>query len=261
MLLNAPEAAGLDLSHWKVVVGGSAMPRGLALAASQRGIRVFAGYGLSETCPVMTLADISGIDGVGTDDATIGRRCAAGKAAAMVDLRVVDAQMNDIPRGGETTGEIVVRAPWLTQGYAGNETGSAALWKSAYLHTGDVGYLDERNSLHITDRMKDVIKSGGEWVSSLELEDIVSRCDGVAEVAAIGVFDPQWGERPLLIVVRSDPGLSAASVLSSIRAEIERGRVSKWALPERVEFVDSLPRTSVGKLDKKAMRELFGGSN
>ncbi|MGD8348483.1 MAG: fatty acid--CoA ligase [Gammaproteobacteria bacterium] len=258
MLLAAPEAADIDLSGWKVVIGGSAMPRGLALAAAQRGIAAFTGYGLSETCPVLTTADMSGSVEVTTDDASIARRCVTGQPMPMVDLRVVDAQMNDLPRGKEHCGEVVVRSPWLTQGYTGDEDGSAALWNSGYLHTGDVGYLDEDGSLHITDRIKDVIKSGGEWISSLQLEDVVSRCDGVAEVAAIGIPDDRWSERPLILVVRSDPGLEADSLMGAIRAEVERGQLSDWAVPARVEFVDALPRTSVGKLDKKAMREIFG---
>jgi fatty-acyl-CoA synthase len=213
---------------------------------------------LSETCPLLTMADMSGITEVDTGDAGVARRCVTGKPVGMVELRVVDARMNEIPRGGAASGEIVVRAPWLTQGYAGDQPGSQALWESGYLHTGDVGYLDDGGSLHITDRLKDVIKSGGEWISSLQLEDIVSRCDGVAEAAAIGVADHRWGERPLLIVVRAKPELSAEQVLASIRAEVDGGRLSKWALPERVEFVDALPRTSVGKLDKKALRGLYG---
>ena len=258
MLLAAPEADAVDLSSWKVVIGGSAMPQGLARAAAERGIAAWTGYGLSETCPLLTMADMSGITEVDTGDAGVARRCVTGKPVGMVELRVVDARMNDIPRGGAASGEIVVRAPWLTQGYAGDQPGSQALWESGYLHTGDVGYLDEQGSLHITDRIKDVIKSGGEWISSLELEDIVSRCDGVAEAAAIGIADDRWGERPLMIVVRADPELSAEQVLASIRAEVDSGRLSKWALPERVEFVDALPRTSVGKLDKKALRGLYG---
>jgi len=259
MLLSAPEAEKTDLSHWKVVIGGAAMPRALALAAAERGIAAFTGYGLSETCPVLTTADMSGSVEVTTDEASITRRCVTGIPMPMVDLRVVDAGNNDIPRGGGVSGEVVVRAPWLTQGYTGDEDRSAALWDSGYLHTGDVGYLDEDGSLHLTDRMKDVIKSGGEWISSLQLEDIVSRCDGVAEAAAIGIPDAHWTERPLILVVRSDPGLEAGPVLAAIRAEVEHGRLSEWAVPERVEFVDALPRTSVGKLDKKAMRVLFGG--
>jgi fatty-acyl-CoA synthase len=261
MLLNAHEAAATNLSRWKVVIGGSAMPRGLARAAAERGVAAYAGYGLSETCPVLTMADMSGVDEVSTDDETVARRCLTGKPVGMVELRVVDAQMNDIPKGGSLTGEVVVRAPWLTQGYSGDEQASQALWDSGYLHTGDVGYFDERGLLHVTDRIKDVIKSGGEWISSLELEDIVSRCAGIAEAAVIGVPDSHWGERPLVVAVRFDAGVEAAQVLDTIRAEVEQGRLSQWALPERVEFVDALPRTSVGKLDKKALRASYVGAD
>jgi len=259
MLLTAPESAATDLSRWKVVIGGSAMPRGLARAAAERGIAAWTGYGLSETCPVLSMADMSGIAAVDSDEASVARSCVTGKPVGMVELRVVDTQMNDVARGGAASGEIVVRAPWLTQGYTGNDEGSRALWASGYLHTGDVGYLDDDGSLHITDRIKDVIKSGGEWISSLELEDIVSRCAGVAEVAAIGIRDDHWGERPLLIVARSNPELTADDVLAAVQSEVEGGRLSQWAVPDRVEFVAALPRTSVGKLDKKALRALYAG--
>ena len=151
-----------------------------------------------------------------------------------------------------------MRAPWLTQGYTGNRQGSEALWQGGYLHTGDVGFIDKYGSLQITDRIKDVIKSGGEWISSLELEDIVSRCDGVAEVAAFGIPDQQWGERPMLVIVQQKAAmLTINTVQDAIRKQVEQGRLSKWAIPERVEFVESLPKTSVGKMDKKVMRVMY----
>jgi fatty-acyl-CoA synthase len=260
MLLSAPEAAQADLSNWKVIIGGSALPRGLAKTALERGINVFTAYGLSETCPFLTTADLSGVDEVTTDDETIARRCKTGQPTVMVDLRVVDSEMNDLPRDGVSTGEVVVRAPWLTQGYCGNQESSEALWQGGYMHTGDVGYIDETGSLQITDRMKDIIKSGGEWISSLELEDIVSRCAGVGEVAAIGIRDERWGERPMLLVTRSpavEDMISEADILTVIHQRVEIGELSKWATPERIEFVSELPRTSVGKLDKKAMRAIY----
>ncbi|MCP4333644.1 MAG: fatty acid--CoA ligase [Gammaproteobacteria bacterium] len=260
MLLTAPEAAKIDLCGWKVVVGGSALPQGLAQVATQRGINLFTGYGLSETGPVMTMADMAGVYAV-DPDADVAVRCKTGKPMLMVDLRVVDTKMRDIPRGGSITGEVVVRAPWLTPGYAGNPEGSEQLWQGGYLHTGDVGYLDEGGSLMITDRMKDVIKSGGEWISSLELENIVSACTSVAEVAAIGIGDDRWGERPMLAVVGS-PGAAHEAVVSeamaAVQAGVDAGQFPKWALPERVEVLDELPRTSVGKLDKKRLRALYG---
>ncbi len=261
MLLSAPEADQTDLSHWKVIIGGSALPKGMARAALERGINVFTAYGLSETCPFVTVADLSGTPEVTTDDDTIERRCKTGKPTVMVDLRVVDSEMNDVPRDGNSTGEVVIRAPWLSQGYTRNPEGSEDLWEGGYMHTGDVAYIDEGGSLQITDRMKDVIKSGGEWISSLELEDIVSRCEGVDEVAAFGVPHERWGERPMLVVVKAaddQSSLSVESIQNAVRDEVDQGILSKWAIPERIEFVDEIPKTSVGKLDKKVLRVMYG---
>jgi fatty-acyl-CoA synthase len=255
MLLQADPAQSIDLSHWKVVIGGSALPHGLAASALARGINVFAAYGLSETCPLLTVAQI---DPDHADDLTA--RCRAGWPAPMVDLRIVDDNMVDVPRDGATTGEIVARAPWLTEGYVGNEQASAELWRGGYLHTGDVGRFDDFGRLLITDRIKDVIKSGGEWVSSLTLESLVSSCDDVAEVAAIAVPDVKWGERPLLLVVPVNAAASDrldTAIRQLLEAEIAAGRLSKWAMPERIEIVAEIPKTSVGKLDKKAMRQRY----
>jgi len=260
MLLTAPEAEEVDLSRWKVIIGGSALSQGLALTALEYGINVYAGYGMSETCPILTIAELAGVDKVTTDDESVTRRCKTGQPSVLVDLRVVDSNMNDVPRDGTSTGEVVVRSPWLTQGYTGNPDGSEELWKDGYMHTGDVGYIDETGSLQITDRMKDIIKSGGEWISSLELEDIVSRCAGVSEVAAIGIEDERWGERPMLLVTRSadvEDMITEDDIFKAIRQRVDIGEISKWATPERIEFVHDLPRTSVGKLDKKAMRATY----
>lgn len=261
MLLAAPEADRVDLSNWKVIIGGAALSQGLAKNALEHGINVFSAYGLSETCPILTAAELPGVDEVTTDDETIAQRCKTGQPIYLVELRVVDSNMNDLPADGASTGEVVIRAPWLTQGYSGNPDGSEALWKGGYLHTGDVGYIDATGSLQIVDRMKDIIKSGGEWISSLELEDIVSRCAGVSEVAAIGIEDERWGERPMLLITRSPEVtdiIDKEDILKVIRQRVNIGELSKWATPERIEFVSELPRTSVGKLDKKAMRATYG---
>ncbi len=261
MLLSAPEADQTDLSHWKVIIGGSALPKGMARAALERGINIFTAYGLSETCPFITVADLSGTQEVTTDDDTINRRCKTGQPTVMVDLRVVDSNMNALPHDGKSTGEVVVRAPWLTQGYTRNPESSETLWEGGYMHTGDVGYIDEGGSLQITDRMKDIIKSGGEWISSLELEDIVSRCHGIGEVAAFGIPDKRWGERPMLVVVKAadDPGsINVEFIQNAVREEVDKGILAKWAIPERIEFVDTIPKTSVGKLDKKVLRAMYG---
>ena len=253
MLLDHPDCQRTDLSRWKVIIGGAALPRSLQDRANAAGISLHAAYGMSETCPFLTVADLS------SDDPDL---CAqTGYPGPLVDLRVVTPDMADVPNDGKTTGEVVVRSPWLTQGYIGDPEASDALWGNGYLHTGDVGYMRENGSLQITDRLKDVIKSGGEWISSLELEDIVSRCDGVHEVAALGIPDARWGERPMIVVVKADPVLCEADIRSTIEAEVDQGRLSKWAIPERIVFADELPKTSVGKVNKKAMRSIYGDTS
>ncbi|WP_127900322.1 fatty acid--CoA ligase [Solirhodobacter olei] len=258
MLLAAPEVDEVDLTGWRVIIGGSALPEGLAAAAAARGVDVMSGYGMSETCPLLTTSDTAAMEA----GATIGQRTATGIAAPMVELRVVDGEMRDMPPGRTSPGEVVVRAPWLTMGYLKDAEKTADLWRGGYLHTGDVGYLDADGTLHITDRIKDVIKSGGEWISSLDLENIASVVPGVAEVAAIGLPDPKWGERPCLVVALT-PGARIETVEAGLRAAVEEairgGHLSKWAAPDRVEVVDALPKTSVGKLDKKEMRARLSG--
>ena len=252
MLLAAPEAAEADLGRLKMVIGGSALPHGLAVAAMARGIDIYAGYGLSETCPVLTFAHL--------DPAMPGdldARIMAGRPLPLVDLKVVDEAMSEQPRDGASTGEVVVRAPWLNAAYLKSPEATEALWRGGYLHTGDVGHIGKDGSLRITDRMKDVIKSGGEWVSSLELESIASEVEGVAEVAAIGMPDPKWGERPLLLVVARE-GVEEKAISAGIEAAIEAaigaGDLMKWARPDEIRLVDGIAKTSVGKIDKKAIR-------
>ena len=259
MLLSSPVAGGIDLSGWKVVVGGSAMSAGLARAALDRGIDVFGGYGMSETGPVLTLAQLERPSLALPDDAQIELRCKAGRPLPLVDLRVVDESMRPLPPDGASTGEVVVRAPWATNGYLKDRGGSDALWRGGYLHTGDIGHLDGDGYLRITDRLKDVIKSGGEWISSIEIEDIVSRCEGVAEAAAIGIPDARWGERPLVLVVPGDPEHppEESAIRGEVRAAADRGQVNRWAVPDRILLVDSLDKTSVGKIDKKRLRARY----
>jgi len=257
MLLSNPLANEIDLSGWRVVIGGSSLPWGLTETAMDLGIDVYGGYGLSETCPVITLAQLdSGVLG-GARETELYYRCKAGRALPMVEIRVVDEQMNDVPRDGKATGEVVLRSPWLTQGYLKSPEKSEELWRGGYLHTGDIGNVDEEGYLKITDRLKDVIKSGGEWISSLALEDIVSSHPAVSEVAAIGIPDDKWGERPMLIIVlseRAGEDVDAETITRHVAGYVASGDISRWAIPDRIEFVDAIAKTSVGKIDKKALR-------
>jgi fatty-acyl-CoA synthase len=260
MLLSSPAAEKLDLSGWKVVVGGAAMPKGLARRALALGIDVFTGYGLSESGPLLCLSQVDRKTFSAGGDEHLSKRCKSGRPSPLVELKVVDEDGNEQPWDGAATGEVVARAPWLTPGYLKDQEGSQQLWRGGYLHTGDIATRDAEGYLQVTDRIKDVIKSGGEWISSLELEDIISQIEGVSEVAAIGVPDEKWGERPLVLIVPT-PGytgaLSEAAVKERVRAEVDRGRISRWAEPDRVELVETIEKTSVGKIDKKLLRRKY----
>ncbi len=253
MLLSAPGVAEIDLSRWKVLIGGAALSDGLALQARARGIDVHAAYGMSETCPFVTVADMA----CSQASADIAVRTATGRPAPLVEVRVVDEKMNDIPHDGRSTGEVITRAPWLTDGYLKNSAGTEELWRGGWLHTGDVGHMSANGTLRITDRLKDIIKSGGEWVSSLTLENLVSTVPGLQEVAAVGIPDSRWGERPVLVTVILGEVSVEQDLRNCLDRAIDAGIIPKWAAPDRIYQVDSLPRTSVGKIDKKLIRKLL----
>ena len=258
MVLNAPEAEAVDFNGWKMTIGGSALPVALAVQARARGIDLFSGYGMSETGPVLTLAQLSAEYAESGEEEQIDVRCRSGRPAPLVDIRVVDADMNNLPNDGVTTGEVVARAPWLTQGYFRDPEQSEELWRGGYLHTGDLGYFDASGYLKVTDRIKDVIKSGGEWISSIYLEDIALQHDNVSEAAAIGIADEKWGERPLVLVVPRQGELDSEAVRSKFLQAASDGLISKWAVPDQIKVVDTIQKTSVGKIDKKYLRTQFG---
>jgi fatty-acyl-CoA synthase len=258
MLLSHPKSQEVDFNGFSITIGGSALSTGLAAAARARGMNIFGGYGLSETCPFLTTASPHPILGKLEGDADLNIRCKAGAPSPLVELRIVDANMRDVPEG--TAGEIVARAPWLTLGYSNNEAASHELWAGGYLHTQDIGYFD-RGYLKIVDRIKDVIKSGGEWVSSLKIEDLISTHPAVAECGVIGVSDEKWGERPLaLVVAKRGAKIEPDDIRSHVMVSADNGLIPKYAVPERILIVDSIARTSVGKIDKKKLREQYAGA-
>ncbi len=255
MLMASPDFARIDLSNWKVIIGGAALPKKMCQAAKAKGIDIFTGYGMSETCPVLTLGHVGNEEL--SDEADTEIRCKTGRPLPLTQIRVVDEDMNDVPADGESVGEIVVRSPWLTQGYLKDSRNSETLWKGGYLHTGDVATKNENNYISITDRMKDVIKVGGEWLSSLELEDIINLYPQVAEVAVIGIQDDKWGEKPLALIVLSGEGEQPKEkdIINHVKSFIDKGLMTKLALLMKVEYVETIDKTSVGKINKKELRK------
>ena len=257
MLLNSPVINTIDLSGWKVIIGGSALPKGLCQAALKHNINIYSAYGMSETCPLLTAAILKPhmLDWSQEDQVPI--RCRTGLAIPNVQLEVVDHDGKPLPHDGETTGEVVVRTPWLTQGYTKEPEKSEELWRNGWLHTGDVGFIDTEGYLQITDRLKDVIKTGGEWISSLTLEDIISQHEAVSESAVIGVKDEKWGERPMALVVLKEAfkgKVTEDALKAYFKKFADDGTIPKYGIPEKIAIVETIAKTGVGKIDKKVLR-------
>lgn len=260
MLLNSPVIDKIDLSGWKVIIGGSALPKGLCQAALKHNINIYSAYGMSETCPLLTAAMLKPHMLDWPIEEQVGVRCRTGFAIPNVQLEIVDHEGKPMPHDGETTGEVVVRTPWLTQGYLKEPEKSEELWRNGWLHTGDVGYIDKEGYLQITDRLKDVIKTGGEWISSLTLEDIVSQHEAVSESAVIGIKDEKWGERPMALVVlkESFKGKVTDDDLKAYFMKFaDNGTIPKYGVPEKIAIVETIAKTGVGKIDKKVLRASY----
>lgn len=261
MVLNSPEAQGVDFNHWKILIGGSGMPRVLAQKALDRNIDVYCGYGMSESCPLLTLAQVKTdtlAQSENPQEKELDLRLTQGMPILMAQVRIVDQDMNTVPADGVSVGEVVVRTPYLTAGYHNNPQASAELWRGGWLHTGDIGRFDDHGYLHLVDRQKDVIKSGGEWISSIQLEDLISQHSSVREVAVIGIEDPKWGERPLALIVLNDLEVITIDELKAhLRVFVGLGELPSFAVPDCYLFVSTLAKTSIGKLDKKQLRNDF----
>lgn len=247
------DATGEAPEHLKVVtIGGSAAPRAMIERLMKMGIRVNHAWGMTETSPIGTMGAPSYDWDALSFEAQVDQVCRQGRVPYGVELRVVDDAGLLQPRDGVSSGRLQVRGPWIIKQYFQDESGPC-IDADNWFDTGDVAVIHPDGVMQITDRAKDVIKSGGEWISSVELENAAVGCPGVAEAAAIGIPHPRWDERPILLVVRkADSAVSAEEVHAYLAA-----RVAKWWLPDEIHFVDSLPHTATGKLLKTAIRERY----
>jgi fatty-acyl-CoA synthase len=250
MLLAHVRAHGADLSSLRVVpCGGSAVPHALQEAYDKElGVRIVQAWGMTETSPLGSVAHPP----AGTPEADSWRyRDTAGRIIAGVEARLVGPDGTVLPHDGEAVGEIEARGPWVTGSYYKDD--DPAKFHDGWLRTGDVGTIDRLGFVTLTDRAKDVIKSGGEWISSMELENALMAHPAVAEAAVIGVPDEKWGERPLAtVVLKPDASVTAAELRHFLA-----GKVPRWQLPERWSFITEVPKTSVGKFAKTRIREAY----
>ncbi len=248
-LLRYADTHDVDISSLtNAACGGSAVPRQLMRDYEERhGVNVFQAWGMTETSPVASYSRPD--ESAGHDEAYWDQRAKQGKPLPWVQTRLVDDDGAELPWDGESSGELEVRGPWIAARYFDDESG-AERFHDGWLRTGDIASIDEHSFIQITDRSKDVIKSGGEWISSVELENEVMAHPDVIEAAVIAKPDEKWAERPLCcVVLREGAQLSAEDLLEHLR-----GRVAKWWLPDEFAFVAEVPKTSVGKFDKKVLR-------
>ncbi|MEM6773815.1 MAG: long-chain fatty acid--CoA ligase [Pseudomonadota bacterium] len=253
-LLREDDQAGLDLSCFRAIIsGGSAVPSSMIEAARDRwSVPVIQGWGMTETSPMCVLShppkDLGGLDE--TD-----WRIKSGRPVPGIEVRVMAPNGDRLPDDGGSIGELQLRGAWVTGSYLHAQ--SDAFTRDGWLRTGDMGHVDEKGFVQLTDRTKDVIKSGGEWISSVDLEDALLKHPSVSEVAVIATADERWQERPLaLVVARSDAAVSAGE-LRAFLAE----RVAKFWIPEYWCFTDQIVKTSIGKIDKKALRDMNGAGD
>jgi fatty-acyl-CoA synthase len=239
-----------DMSSVRLVIcGGSAVPHALQAAfAEEFGVRIVQAWGMTETSPLASVANVP--PGVGEEEAW-GYRDSQGRLICAVEARLAGDGGAVLPSDGEAVGEIEVRGPWVTASYYKDD--DPGKFHDGWLRTGDVGTLDQQGFIRLTDRAKDVIKSGGEWISSMALENVLMSHPDVAESAVIGVEDEKWGERPLAAIVLR-PG---ADVSADKLREFLSGSVPRWQLPERWCFIAEIPKTSVGKFSKRQMRDAY----
>ncbi len=250
------ELDGRDLSSLdRIVCGGSAVPRALSEAYREKiGLPLLQAWGMTETSPLGSVCRIKSTLADGSEDELADLRASIGIPVALVDARIVETGGDqELPRDGEASGELQVTGPWIAAGYYEDERSSSSFTEDGWLRTGDVATIDEHGYMRLVDRTKDLVKSGGEWISSVELENEIMAHPKVREAAVIGISDEKWGERPLACVVCEEgEDLSADDVRSFLD-----GRVAKWWIPDSYEFIDEVPKTSVGKFSKKDLRERF----
>ena len=254
MLISNPDSAKiLSDNHMKITVGGGALTKGLAEKARSMGIETVVGYGMSESAPLLTLSTFTKRIRAMEDSERTEYRIKSGIPVSLVDLRVINREGKDVPWDSKTIGEVIARSPWLTDGYVKDREATEKLWKNGWMHTGDLGVIDNYGYLSIVDRERDAVKSGGEFIPTLILEDLISTAKGVNEVAVIGKKDEKWGERPVAFLSASKD-FDLDELKKHLETYITAGRIAKFWLPDDYIIVQDFERTSTGKIDKKPLR-------
>ncbi len=257
-LINCPNIQDIDLSRWKVVVGGAPLTPAVCRTALDSGINLCSVYGMAETGPLLAAAVLKPHMADWPKEKQVEVLCRTGLPAPLVDMEIMDVLGNPLPHDGKSIGEVVVRAPWLTQGYTRDPERSKRLWSDGWLHTGDIGFIDTEGYLQLTNRTRDAIKTGGEWIPSHELERIIAQHEAVSEVAVTAIPDEKWGEKPMALVVLKPAfkdSVSESDLRDFCKRHVREGALHAYAIPEKIALVDTIPRSSVGKVSKRMLRQ------
>ena len=239
----------------RVIIGGAALTKGLYTAAKKSNIRTVAGYGLSETAPILSVAVLNQHSRELNNEMQEELAMKAGIPAPLVEIKIIDRNGKDVTDSHEI-GEITARCPYLTSEYYKDPDATKKLWKDGWLHTGDIGYIDEHGYLNISDREKDSVKSGGEFIPTLIIEDVISLFGKIKEVAVIGKKDEKWGERPVAFYTAEEE-IDLDKMREFLMKFVEQRRIEKFWIPEEFIKIDSFTKGYTGKIDKKALRELL----
>jgi fatty-acyl-CoA synthase len=236
----------------RTVIGGSACPPAMIRKfQEEHGVRVFHAWGMTEMSPLGTVGTLKTKQAQLDKEAQLAVQAKQGRGIFGVDMKIVDEQGKELPWDGKRFGNLMVRGPWIASGYFKGEGGDVL--REGWFPTGDVATIDSDGYMQITDRSKDVIKSGGEWISSIDLENIAIEHPAIAEAAVIGVQHPKWDERPIVVAVKR-PG---QEVSKDELLKFYEGKIAKWWMPDDVVFVNELPHTATGKLSKLTLRQQF----
>lgn len=256
MLLSGKQKEKIRSLNLRVTIGGGALSKGLAQLADSMNVKVASGYGMSETAPVLTLSTYNSRLNSMDESKKKEYRTKTGIPIPLVDLMVVDSHGKEVKHDGRTIGEIVVRAPWLTRVYVKDEENTKKLWRDDWMHTGDLAVVDDLGYISIVDREKDAVKSGGEFIPTIILEDAISTFPGVAEVAVVAKPDSKWGERPVAFI-SGLKSIDRDKMVDHLMKYVESGRIAKFWIPDEFIPIDSFEKTSTGKIDKKPLRARF----
>ncbi|AOY59887.1 MULTISPECIES: fatty acid--CoA ligase [Desulfococcus] len=257
-LVNCPDIRGFGLTGWKVIVGGAPLSKSVCRAALSLGIDICSVYGMAETGPLLAASLLKPEMRSWDPERQVDVRCRTGIPSPMVDIEVTDIKGTPLPHDGKSIGEVVLRAPWLTQGYAKDPEKSEKLWSDGWLHTGDIGFIDADGYLQITDRTRDAIKAGGEWIDTMALEDLICEHEGISEAAVVAVPDEKYGERPMAFVVLKEgyrDRMTEEDLREFLSARVKAAGLPGRGIPDKIAFVETIPTTSVGKISRKQLLE------